>query len=123
MTKFDELLVGYRAGDKTSIEQFKNLFKYLNDREITIIRLFYGINCSSQSVNDICDYLGLKEDQINQLIQKTTAKCVMVIETYLTPEISDDFKKNQDNLNTLLKYFPAFNELKKIKKFAGPLSR
>ena len=123
MTKFDDLLVGYRAGDKTSIEQFKNLFKYLNDREITIIRLFYGIDCSSQSVNEICDYLGLKEDQINQLIQKTTAKCVMVIETYLTPEISDDFKKNQDNLNTLLKYLPAFNELKKIKKFAGPLSR
>lgn len=123
MTKFDELLAGYRAGDKTSIEQFKNLFKYLNDREITIIRLFYGINCSSQSANEICDYLGLKEDQINQIIQKTTAKCVMVIETHLTPEISNDSTKNQDNLNTQLKYLPAFKELKSIRKFAGPLAK
>lgn len=125
MVKFEELLEKFQAGDKTAKKQMIDLFGYLKDREILILRENYGIGCNPRPAEEIADKLGLEIDELKYIYKRTLSKIEYIFDNY--PELFSNDKicsdQNNQNLNILLKNFPAFIKLKQIKSFSGPLAR
>ena len=125
MVQFEELFEKFQAGDKTAQKQMIDLFGYLKDREVTILREYYGIGCNPRPAEEIADRLGLKIDELKNIYTKTLSRIEYIIEKY--PELfsNDNIcseQKNQ-NLDVLLKKIPAFNKIKQIKGYSAPLAR
>jgi DNA-directed RNA polymerase sigma subunit (sigma70/sigma32) len=71
MVKFEELLEKLQAGDRSVYDK---VYYLLKDREITILREYYGIGCHPKPAEEIGDMFGLEENEVIQILEKTKAK-------------------------------------------------
>ena len=92
MAHFDELLEKFQTGDKTAQEQMIDLFGYLKDREITILREYYGIGCNPRPAEEIADRLGLEIDELKYIYKRTLSKIECIFEKF--PQICSEQKEN-----------------------------
>lgn len=75
MTKFEKLLEKLNAGDKTASENLEHIFPFVfKDRELSVIRLIYGIGCHARDKKEIGEVFGLTEKRISQIQKKCLAK-------------------------------------------------
>ena len=111
MVKFEELLEKFQAGDKTAQKQMNDLFGYLKDREITILREYYGIGCNPRPAEEIGDMFGLEENEVIQILKKTKARIEYIMNAGdnkladCDDVTDDDFRKlNLDKEITVKEY-------------------
>ena len=71
MVQFEEIIERLQAGDKTAYEKLNNILK---EREIVILREYYGLGSHQHTADEIADQLGLEENKVIQLLNKTKSR-------------------------------------------------
>ena len=65
MTRFETLLEKLNAGDKAACEYLEGILRfYLRNRELHILRSYYGIGCYQKSIEEIGTEIGMENDEI-----------------------------------------------------------
>lgn len=73
----------YSESSKTNKEKIENLLSYLNERETTIIKLYYGIGVNHKyTLDEIAQYLSLTRERIRQIKNKTMQKLKTIAMDY-----------------------------------------
>ena len=83
MTRFETLLEKLNAGDKAACEYLEGILRfYLRNRELHILRSYYGIGCYQKSIEEIGTEIGMENDEILEVIQKSTSKIEKILDFY-----------------------------------------
>ena len=114
MTKFEQLLEKMNAGDKTASENLGEILRfYLRDRELHILRSYYGIGCYQKSIEEIGAEIGMGNDEILEVLQTSTNKIEKILDFYYQDAQTTDSNIRIRDLN--------YDEAQKFKKSDGSM--